>query len=306
MSGIATDRSGRLIAAAAAVVLAVALAAPVRARAQEPDPLAAARTLYASARYEAALELLDRLRQDPTTGRVDAVDVDKYRALCLLALGRESDAESAFASVVTVDPMYLPDPREAAPSVRAFFRDVRRRMLPGVARARYTEAKASYDHGEFRKAAGQFAAVMALVDDPDMEAGHDDLRELAAGFRELAEAKAPPEPIAPAPAPLPPAPAPAPAAPVYDQQSPGVVAPIVLVQSVPTPPSEARLTGHAQGVYEVIIDEHGRIESVVVRSSIQASYDHAFVAASAQWRYQPALRGGQPVKFRRVIEVSVR
>ena len=153
--------------------------------------------------------MLDRLRQDPATARVDRVDVDRYRALCLLALGRESEAEAAFAGVVAVDPMYLPDTREVAPSVRAFFREVRRRMLPGLARERYTGAKASYDRGEFRKAVGQFAGVLQLLDDPDMEPGHDDLREMVAGFRELAEAKAPPEPVAPAPAPAE-APAPAP------------------------------------------------------------------------------------------------
>ncbi len=308
MSGIGTDGSGRLAVAAAAVVLAVALAAPARARAQQQDPLEAARTLYASARYDEALGLLDRLRQDAATARVDALTVEKYRALCLLALGRESEAESAFADVVAVDPMYLPDTREVAPSVRAFFREVRRRMLPGIARARYSDAKASYDHGDYRKAADQFNGVLALLDDPDMEAGHEDLRELVAGFRELAEAKAPPEPPAPAaPVPAPPPPvAPAPAEVVYDAQSPGVVPPAVLVQSVPSPPAEVRLTGRSSGVYEVIIDEQGRVESVVVRTSIQAAYDRDLIAATAQWRYQPALKDGQPVKFRKMIEVSAR
>jgi Gram-negative bacterial TonB protein C-terminal len=312
MSRIAIEGPGRPAAMLAALALAAALAAPARAQQAPPaDPLAAARTLYASARYEAALELLDRVRQDPTAGRVDAVDVDKYRALCLLALGRETEAESAFAGVVAVDPMYLPDTREVAPSVRAFFRDVRRRMLPAIARTRYTEAKADYDHGEYRKAADAFRRVVAILNDPDMEPGHDDLRQLADGFRELAEAKAPPAPAAPPPAPAAPAPAepappPAPAPVVYDQQSPGIVPPVVLVQSVPSPPPEARLTGHATGAYEVTIDEHGRVESVLVRSSIQPAYDREFIDATALWRYQPALLGGQPVKFKRVIEVSVR
>ena len=115
------------------------------------------------------------------------------RALSARA-GPRSEAEAAFAGVVAVDPMYLPDTREVAPSVRAFFREVRRRMLPGLARERYTGAKALYDGGEFRKAVGQFAGALQLLDDPDMEPGHDDLREMVAGFRELAEAKAPPEP----------------------------------------------------------------------------------------------------------------
>ena len=48
-------------------------------------PLAAARELYASARYDEALAMLNGLRPDEAR---DRRSIEQYRSLCLLALGR--------------------------------------------------------------------------------------------------------------------------------------------------------------------------------------------------------------------------
>src|SRR4029453_6523106 len=89
----------------AAFVIATGLAAPAAAQ-LDPGPLGAAKDLYASARYDEALTVLNGLRGgDPS----DRKSVEQYRSLCLLALGRSSEAESAIAAVVTVDPTYPPD-----------------------------------------------------------------------------------------------------------------------------------------------------------------------------------------------------
>ena len=140
--------TNRLLALPILVALVVA-ARPATAQ----DELTAARALYASARYDEALERLDRLRFATFATPDQSLTVEKYRALCLLALGREGEAESAFAGVVAADPSYLPGTREVSPSVRAFFRGVRRRMLPGVVRAKYAEARAAYRRGEYAGAA---------------------------------------------------------------------------------------------------------------------------------------------------------
>src|SRR6478735_7848374 len=119
------------------------MAAPVRA---EQDSVAAARDLYASAAYEDALAVLNRI---PGNGRVDDTRaVEQYRAFCLLALGRAAEAEHAIESLVSADPMYRPA-SDLSPRVRAAFTDVRRRVPPTIIQQKYTQAKAAYDKKEF-------------------------------------------------------------------------------------------------------------------------------------------------------------
>ena len=308
--------TNRLLALPILIALVVA-ARPATAQ----DELTAARTLYASARYDEALERLDRLRFATFATPDQSLTVEKYRALCLLALGREGEAESAFAGVVAADPSYLPGTREVSPSVRAFFRGVRRRMLPGVVRAKYAEARAAYRRGEYTGAAEGFEAVSALLADEDMEPGHEDLKELADGFAELGREKAlaaerGPDTAAPPPAPVPDAPvappvpdapaAPAPPPAIYGPDSPGVSPPVTLRQDIPPLPAEARLMGRARGLIEIVIDERGRVASAVIRESIHEAYDRRLVDAAAGWSYEPARLDGRAVKYRKVIEVTVR
>ena len=305
--------TNRLLALPILIALVVA-ARPATAQ----DELTAARALYASARYDEALEQLDRLRFATSATPDQSLTVEKYRALCLLALGREGEAESAFAGVVATDPSYLPDTREVSPSVRAFFRGVRRRMLPGVVRAKYAEARAAYRRGEYAGAAEGFEAVSALLADEDMEPGHEDLKELADGFAELGREQAlaaergpdtaapPPVPVAPVAPPVAEEPAPAPPPAIYGPDSPGVSPPVTLRQEIPALPAEARLMGRARGLLEIVIDEQGRVASAVIRESIHEAYDRRLVDATAGWSYQPARLDGRPVKYRKVIEVTVR
>src|SRR4030095_8712674 len=95
-----------------------------RALGQVPgrDVVGPARDLYASARYDEALAVLNDLRPaDATSAVSDRKSIEQYRSLCLLALGRVTEAESAIAAVVNADPSYLPGEAEASPRVRAAF-----------------------------------------------------------------------------------------------------------------------------------------------------------------------------------------
>src|SRR5688572_28413776 len=133
------------------------------------DVVGTARELYASARYDEALAVLNDLRpNDAGSAVADRKSIEQYRSLCLLALGRGSEAENAIAAVVNADPSYQPGEVEASPRVRAAFSDVRRRLLPEIASARYGEAKASFDRKDHLTAALQFRQVIALLNDPDM------------------------------------------------------------------------------------------------------------------------------------------
>jgi len=293
------------------LLLATSLAFVECAFAQTPgkDPVGAARDLYASARYDEALAVLNDIRPPDSGASVDRKSIEQYRSLCLLALGRGSEAESAIAAVVTADPTYQPNENEASPRVRGAFSDVRRKLLPEIAASRYAEAKSAYDKKMFAVAAEKFRGVIALIDDPDMAGRQSDLRTLSAGFLDLAVAATapPPEPpkpasAAPATPPLPPQPDPNRVYTMYDKE---VQAPAVIRQEMPriTPTMTGQASDH--GVLEVTINEQGRVVQAAVRQSVHAVYDSMLLTSVRDWRYQPATLHGQPVKYRKLIQINV-
>ena len=158
-----------------ALASSVISAVPAAAQAPPKDPLGAARDLYASARYDEALAVLDDLHPAADTPATERRSIEQYRSFCLLALGRGQEAETAIAQVITADPTYVPSETEASPRVRTAFSDVRRRLLPDIAKARYAEAKAIFDRKDYPAAKDAFRAVMGLLDDPDMNGGLPDL-----------------------------------------------------------------------------------------------------------------------------------
>ena len=293
------------------VTLVFALATPLSLAAQSPAArLSTARELYASARYEEALALLNALRPAGNTTAVERHVIEQTRSLCLLALGRTTEAEEAIAAVVTADPMYQPDEADASPRVRSAFQDVRRRVLPGIAMAHYSAAKRLYDRKEFTAAAEAFRNVLRLLDDHDMKGQQGDLRVLATGFLELSVAAAPPPDDSKTQRDKnEDAEAPAPAAPagnrIYTSEDDGVSPATAIKQELPRVPSSIASQVRPQGVIEVIIDELGRVTFVAIRSSMHPMYDNLVLTAARDWRYQPAKVAGAPVKFRKLIQVSL-
>lgn len=284
----------------ASVLLAGWVAVPAFAQGAA-DPLDAARELYESARYDEALAVLNEIRSK------DRRLIEQYRSLCLLALGRTPEAEAAIAAVINVDPTYQPSEAEVSPRVRSIFTEVRQRMLPEIATARYAAAKAAYDRKEWKAAEQQFRDVLELLDHPDMGGRVSDLRTLASGFRDLATAAAapPPEPVKAEP---PPAAAPPPAPnlnKVYSVDEPGVVPPIVIRQHVPAVPANITAQVRTRGRVEVVIDEDGRVISVFVREPMHPFYDQLVTSAAREWRYRPATFSGVPVKYRKTIGIAV-
>jgi hypothetical protein len=299
------------------VGLALAAATAMPAAAQ-PNPLVAARELYASARYDEALAMLNGLPANDSPNMVERKYVEQYRSLCLLALGRGSEAEQAIAAVVTADPSYHPSEAEASPRVRTAFTDVRRRLLPDIARSRYAEAKGSFERKEFPQAEEKFRTLLALIDDPDMGGRLGDLRVLVSGFLDLSSASAPPPPPAPEPAPLPVPPTAAPAPSRQAEPSPGsaneriftgddagVTAPTVIKQELPRVPLQVAGRTRERGLLEVVIDEQGRVVNATIRSPLHPVYDSLLLVAARDWKYRPATFNGRPVKFRKLIQVAV-
>ena len=165
--------------------LAILLLSSVSAAAQ--DSLDPVRNLYASAEYEEALTAIGRLKSNADLGGV--VEIDQYRALCLIALGRSAEADQAIETTVTLDPLYQPAAADASPRVRAAFAAVRHRVLPTVVRSLYASAKAAYDRKAFAEAADGLDKTVRIIDNlegSNPELG--DVRMLASGFLDLSKA----------------------------------------------------------------------------------------------------------------------
>ena len=296
----------------AAFVIAMGLALPAAAQLDGPTaqagPLNTAKDLYASARYDEALSVLNSLRIGESA---DRRAVEQYRSLCLLALGRASEAESAIAAVVKEDPTYRPGDSES-PRVRATFAEVRKRLLPEITTTRYQIAKLAYDRRDWASAESQFRTVLALIDDPENVGRLSDLRVLAAGFLELSvRAAAPPPPVEPKPG-APTVAAPPPAAPsgpepgkIYTAEDSTVTAPVVVTQNIPGIPPNLIALARQRGLVEVVIDELGRVIGMSMRGSIHPTYDAQVLMAAREWKYKPATFNGKPVKFRRLISINV-
>ena len=292
---------------------------PLAARAQSAD-FVAARSLYASASYEEALARLATV-----TASDETVQVEQYKALCLVALGRVPEAQQALERMVVANPLYVMRESEVSPRLITLFREVRKRVLPLEARARYTRAKAAYDDKRFDAAVQQFKELVAILGDPDAgaETSLTDLKMLGEGFMKLADAEATAAAAAAAtaarPAPPPPdlptasAPATPPAASttppagsaIYSADDKDVTPPVDSVRKMPVwdPPLPALRKMYHRGVLEVVVDEAGNVKEATMREAVSPFYDPALVAAAKQWKFKPAMKDGQPVKFRKLIQI---
>ncbi len=317
-------------------VIAVALVAAffVAAAARAQDTLAAAKDLYGSASYQDALTLLTKLKTPQTPPEV-TLEIDKYRAFCLFAMGKNADAEQVVRDMLLAQPRFKLTEGEASPRVQAAFEGVRRTQLPMIMERAYVRGRDSYDRKEMQQAAEQFRLVVDLFNDPatpkDLPLARD-TQTLASGFLTLIEAsqsaaaaKPAPAPAAPPAEPKPPDPKPpdpkppdpktpdpkpqdATSPPVartfYTAADKDVVPPVVITQDLPSWPSGIHMV-YAKGVLELAISEKGEVESAVLRVRIHPLFDALLLERAKQWRYQPATRASRPVRYMKRMEIIV-
>ncbi len=60
-----------------------------------------------------------------------------------------------------------------------------------------------------------------------------------------------------------------------------------------------------RGILDVTIDEQGRVIAAVIRLGMHPLYDSQILVAAREWRYQPATLNGRPVKFRKIIQITI-
>jgi TonB family protein len=287
------------------MVLVVLAASPAAGQTQ----MASVRELYAAASYEDALSALANVNgSDPAT----AIEAEQYRALCLLAIGRQGEARASVRRIVEQDPLYAPAEAEVTPKIATIFAETRRAVLPAAARREFAEAKALYERKEHAEAVARLERVVRITSDPAVNAvaGLEDLHLVADGLLTLARAKAASDAaarVAPPPAPVPALPAPPPAPIIYGGDDASVTVPVALTQEMPPwrPPTNIRNGVTLSGLVRVIIDETGKVESATMLRAIHPSYDTALLRAARTWTFKPALKDGQPVKYAKVIEVQL-
>ena len=284
----------------AALVVAAAASSPLRAESPE---LGNAKELYAQASYEDALAQLNRINDAEVANQVD-----QYRALCLLALGREREAQASLERLVVRAPLYVVKVDDASPKLVTMFQQVRERTLPAAAKELYTKARANFDEKRFTEARAQFEEMLAVLKETgvaDSNPGIADLKQLGEGFLKLANIQlTPAEPVLPPPAPARPAPA---LATFYTPGDDDVVPPVEIARELPpwNPPlyqDKVMFSGKLQ----IDIDERGVVERAVIVETIAPSYDGRLLAATRTWKFQPATKDGVPVKYRKTIAIALR
>lgn len=276
------------------------------------DNFAAAKVLYASGAYEEALSRLPAAAEATAA----AGEVDQFRALCLLALGRSADAERSLEELVARRPLFKMSDADVSPRLVAMFDEVRRRRLPAAARGLYATAKTSFEQKLYTTASSQLKDLLTLLADEDLGSeaiGLADLKLVAEGFLTITEielaasAKADAAATAASAAAASAAPAP-PSTRIYSDGDKDVTAPIEIVRALPLwqPPNTAAKLQEYRGVLRIVVNEQGRVEYAALVESVSEVYDSKLLIAARQWQFQPAVKNGEAVKYQKLISIVLK
>jgi TonB family protein len=294
----------------ASLALAATLGAAPLVSAQD-DPLKTARDLYASAAYVEALTELARVASvssTPTTVR----DTDAYKTFCLVALGRDTEAQTVVESLVRKDPTLSIDQfPDASPRIATMFTSVRQRVLPQLVRDEYRLARTSATENA-PDAESRLRRVRQLLDISQRIGAWDetlaDVRLIVDGFLDLAHAAPPGHAASEATKTTMTKPAAPTASSTSSSTDAGVVAPTAVFQPQPiVPPALLTLVRRLRrtSTIDVAINERGTVDEVTVKEPVTPAYDKLIVAAAKTWRYKPALKDGVPIKFVSTVSINV-
>jgi TonB family protein len=216
------------------------------------------------------------------------------------------------------------DLADTSPRLQAMFTRTRTRLLPGLIRDKYRTVKVSLDRKDYAGAEPHLTDLRQMLADAQTAGAWDeglaDLRVLVDGFLDLSRAKAeqsarpvagkadaPPDTrVAAAALPNAPALGPVQSRRIFTAGDQNLVEPLTLDQRMPAVPQQLEAImnrAHRRGTLEVLIDEHGAVETAVIKDSINPMYDQLLIAAARRWRYRPATQNGTPVRYAKTILV---
>ena len=290
--------AGRSVTSVALFVVVAAASSALRA---DSADLGSAKALYAQASYEDALVQLADIKDADVANQVD-----QYRALCLLALGRDREAQASLERIVVRAPQYTVKADEASPKLVTLFQQVRERALPAAAKNLYVSARASFDGKRFAEARIQFEEMLAIVREVgafDSSSPLADLKQLGEGFLKLASVELTPA-VPAVPPPVAPRVVSAAARAFYTSADADVAPPEDIVRELPAwnPPAALPNLPYS-GTLQIDIDERGLVERAVLTEPIAPPYDNRLIAATKAWRFQPATRNGVAVKYRKSFSI---
>jgi hypothetical protein len=207
-------------------LVAIVLATTSITAGQVIDTLVKAKALYAEASYDEALAMLKDNQ---------GAEAYQYRALCFLALGKTQDAEHAIESLINVAPTFAVSDADLPPRLVALFAQTRKRVMPGVVKRLFGEARADFQAHNLTSARDKFEKVQTLTHDPAMADSADavDLQLLVASYIDILKNSAP---TAPAPNPARTATTSAPAVPTPSTASAPAVTPAATAAAAAVPP----------------------------------------------------------------------
>jgi tetratricopeptide (TPR) repeat protein len=288
----------RIVTCLVALLLAPQLALDSTAQ----NLLDEAKRYYDAAAYEDALAALSKVERSSGS---QIVQVEQYRAFCFIALGRAADAQGAVAALVNADPLYVP---AASPRVLSVVSEIRRNLLPSVARRLLDNGRNAFAQKNFDEARESFQLLLRVLDDPAIHGRPEvqDFRVLAEGFAALMNATPVPTPTSAGAAAADTTEAkttgPAPAA------VPVVVPPVAVREVLPpwVPPDQLTAKFEYTGTLRITIGVDGRVKAATIQDRSHASYDLRLLEAARTWIYKPATRDGEPVEFDKLLEIKLR
>jgi hypothetical protein len=160
------------------------------------------------------------------------------------------------------------------------------REVPQRAETEYRRARALFDQKDYAKAADGFQQVVKLLDNGELTAPLAELRSMASDYSVLSRATL----------------STTAGGPVYSSGDEGVTEPVALRVYLPDPPSDT--PPRRLGVLVIVVNGEGAVESVRLESPSNRYHDRFWVSVAKTWRFRPALKDGQPVRFLKRIAIT--
>jgi TonB family protein len=91
---------------------------------------------------------------------------------------------------------------------------------------------------------------------------------------------------------------------VYTSADPSVLPPVMIRPMLPASPP-AGVPPDQIGTLDLLIDETGNVEQVKLSSPANRYQERMLVSHVKTWKFKPAMREGQPVKYRTRVRVTI-
>jgi hypothetical protein len=159
-------------------------------------------------------------------------------------------------------------------------------QISPVAEREFVRARTLFDRRQFADAAAGFQRVIDILSNGELSPSSSTLRSTATELAalSLAAVSSPDQRI-------------------YSRIDAGVTEPVPMQKFLPREAPAGTAPGDLS-VLELIIDSRGFVESVRLQDPQNRYRDRWWLNAAKTWRFQPALKDGQPVKFLKRIPIA--